>query len=108
MPFGGQTPPATLADQIDSLRHFIAARNYEKAGELEQAAASYLRVLQAPTEHTPVATATKEIARLRKAHPDIFEKLRATPPPPLSKLERSPSTPQAVGSPIVLQQSLGL
>ena len=103
--FGGQTPPATLADQIDSLRHFIAARNYEKAGELEQAAASYLRVLQAPTDHTPVAAATKEIARLRKAHPEIFEKLRTTPPPPLSKLEH---TPPAAGSPVILQQSLNL
>lgn len=88
--FANQPPPASLADQIDAYRYFIAARNYEKAGEPEQAAACYLRALQAPAEHAPVAAATKEIMRLRKERPDIFDRLRKESPPPLSLLSRQP------------------
>ncbi|MBI3986531.1 MAG: hypothetical protein HY343_06410 [Lentisphaerae bacterium] len=74
--FGSQTPPASLTDQIAACRSFIAARNYEKAGDLPRAAASYLAALNAPAKRAPVEEAFKELARLRKDHPDIFEKAR--------------------------------
>lgn len=99
--FANQPPPAALADQLDSIRNFVAAQNHEKAGELELAATFYLRVLNGPAEHSPVAAATKEIARLRKSNPGLFEKLRAAPPAPLTSRTRKPGDALASAVPIV-------
>jgi hypothetical protein len=72
--FGGQNVPASLTDDINGCRNFIAARNYEKAGDVRRASAAYLAVLGSPSKRAPVEDAFREIARLRKDNPDIFEK----------------------------------
>ena len=77
--FGNRTTPAALTDEINACRNFIAARNYEKAGDIARAAASYLAVLGAPAKRAPVEEAFGEVARLRKDHPDLFEKARNAP-----------------------------
>jgi hypothetical protein len=77
--FGNQQPPTYLIDQISACRNFITARNLEKAGDFERAAVTYLSVLNAPAERSPVEEATREIARLRREHPEAFEKIRDLP-----------------------------
>jgi len=39
--FGNQPAPSSLTDRINSCRSFIAARNYEKTGDVERAVLNY-------------------------------------------------------------------
>ena len=95
--FGAQPPPSALQDQINACRSFVSAANYERVGDLDRATAAYLAVLQAPAERSPVEAAVTALARLRKEHPDLFDRARNLPP-----VVVTPPAPPAVVRPAVV------
>ncbi|MEI8242496.1 MAG: hypothetical protein WCI17_04455 [bacterium] len=99
--YGMQPPPAALADQINACRSFVAAGNYERVGDVDRAVTSYLAVLQAPAERSPLEAAVAALARLRKENPDAFARTRSLPvgAPPAVPPAAAPAAPRAVMPP---------
>lgn len=80
MRFGlSASAPLRLQDQIQACRSFVAAVHYEQAGEVERAALAYAAALQAPATRSPVKAAIEALARLRREHPGLLERLSTVP-----------------------------
>lgn len=69
--YSNSQPPLWLAGEIDSVQTFLAARQYEDAGEFAFAMSHYRAVLRNTGKHVPVKEASDRLAVLRKAHPDL-------------------------------------
>lgn len=69
--YSNSQPPLWLAGEIDSVQTFLAARQYEDAGEFAFAMSHYLAVLRNTGNHVPVKEASDRLAVLRKDHPEL-------------------------------------
>jgi hypothetical protein len=63
-----------LTDETAAARNFITARNYEKAEEYERALLNYMAVLNSTSKRTPIDEAIEAIKKIKKNHPDAYEK----------------------------------
>jgi len=70
--YSNSQPPLWLAGEIDSAQTFLAARQYEDAGEFAFAMSHYRAVLRNTGKHVPVKEASDRLAVLRKDHPELI------------------------------------
>ena len=63
-----------LTDETAAARNFITARNFEKAEEYERALLNYMAVLNSTSKRTPIDEAIEAIKKIKKNHPDAYEK----------------------------------
>ena len=82
-----------LTDETAAARNFITARNYEKAEEYERAVLNYLAVLNSTSKRTPIDEAIEAIKKIKKNHPDAYEKASRLGVPPAT-----PTNPMPDGS----------
>jgi hypothetical protein len=82
-----------LTDETAAARNFITARNYEKAEEYERALLNYMAVLNSTSKRTPIDEAIDAIKKIKKNHPDAYEKASRLGVPAMQ-----PSNPLSDGS----------
>jgi hypothetical protein len=94
----GYSYTSWLTDESAAARNFITARNYEKAEEYERALLNYMAVLNSTSKRTPIDEAIEAIKKIKKNHPDAYEKASRLGVPATQPLSPPSDGPKAFRS----------